>query len=158
MENNVQENPEIIQTTAELQITPEAVSFLATTARWTKFLSILGFIMTGFLIIAGIALSVFLSTFGNTMENSGPMSYFNSGYIGLIYVAFAIIYIWPVIYLNNFSNATTRAVRSGSTERLTYAFRNLKRMFQFIGILTIVLLVIYVIAIIAIVVAGSLML
>jgi len=158
MENNQPESPEIMNPAVQLQITPEAVSFLATIAKWTKFLSILGFIMTGFLITAGIAVSLFLSSFGNHMENTGPMSVFNSSYIGLIYIVIAVIYILPVIYMNNFSNGTTRAVRSGSTERLTYALLNLKRLFQFIGILTIVVLVIYLIVIIAIVVAGSLLL
>jgi len=158
MENNQQENPEMMQPAAQLQITQEAVSFLATTAKWTKFLAILGFIMTGFLIIAGIVVAVFFSMFRTQVENLGAMTYLSSPSIGLIYFVIAIIYILPVIYLNNFSNGMTRAVRSGSTERLTYALQNLKRFFKFIGLLTIILLTLYVIAIIVAVFAGLYML
>lgn len=142
MENNQQESVDL-QPAAQMQITPEAVSFLATTAKWAKFLAIIGFILTGFLILAGLIVTVFFGTYSSQMMNTGLMSYFSSGYIGIVYIVIAVIYILPIFYLNNFSNATTRAVRSGSTERLTYAFHNLKRFFKFIGLVIIGVLVIY---------------
>ena len=158
MENNQQEYPEIMQPAPHLQITPKAVSFLATTAKWTKFLAILGFIIAGFLILAGIIVAIFYSTLSSKMENTGLMSYFNSELIGLVYIVIAGLYIWPILYLNNFSNAMTRAVRSGTTERLTNALLNLKRFFKFIGILMIVMLVIYLLVILFALSAGLFML
>ena len=158
MENNQQEYPEIVQPALHLQITPKAVSFLATTAKWTKFLAILGFIIAGFLILAGIIVALFYSTLSSKMENTGLMSYFNSELIGLVYIVIAGLYIWPILYLNNFSNAMTRAVRSGTTERLTNALLNLKRFFKFIGILMIVMLVIYLLVILFALGAGLFML
>lgn len=143
MENNQQDSPEIMQPAAQLQISPEAVSFLATTAKWTKFLVILGFIITGFLVLAGLVVAVFFGKYNSQQMNTGLMSYLSSGTLGIIYIVIAVIYILPILYLNNFSNATTRAVHSGSTERLTYALQNLKRFFKFIGLLMIALLVIY---------------
>jgi hypothetical protein len=158
METPQQESSEIMKPTATLQVTPESVSYLGTAAKWSKFLSIIGFIITGFLMLAGITLSVFYATVGKGMGSSGLLSFISPGLLGSIYIVIAIFYLWPVIYLNNFSNFAARAVKSGETELLTKALRNLKRLFLFIGILTIAILVIYMIAIIAIVVAGSLLL
>lgn len=149
MENNQQESQLITQPAALMQITPEAVSFLATTAKWTKFLAIIGFIFSGFLILAGLVIALFFGTFSQEMENTDMMAYFTSGSIGIVYIIIAAIYVLPVLYLNNFSNGMSRAVRSGSTERLTYALHNLKRFFKFIGLLMIVMLVIYLIAIVS---------
>jgi hypothetical protein len=158
MENNQPESPVIMQPTAQLQITPEAVSFLATTAKWTKFLAILGFIISGFLLLAGIVVAVFFGAYKSQLENTGMFTYLSSSSIGIIYIVIAVIYILPIIHLNNFSNAMTRAVRSGSTERLTYALRNLKRFFKLIGIITIVMLVIYFLIIVLALGAGLFML
>jgi uncharacterized membrane protein len=156
METNQQESPESIQQVPILQVTPESVSYLATTAKWTKFLSVLGFVFSGFLLLAGVVLTVFFGSVGSQLESS-KLPFINSGFIGVIYLVIALIYIWPVIYLNNFSNYATRAVKSGNTEILTRALLNLKRLFKFMGILMIIMLVVYLIAIVAIIVAGSML-
>jgi len=157
METNQQEISEIIQPVTTLQITPDAVSHLAVAARWSKFLSIMGFIGAGFLVLLGLALSVFFATVGRELGNIGPASLISPGLLSMIYFVLAAIIIWPVIYLNNFSNYATRAVKSGNTEQLTKAVCNLKRLFLFMGITTIIILAVYLILIVAIVVAGSML-
>lgn len=158
MENDQPESPEIMQSAAQLQITPQAVSLMATTAKWTKFLALLGFIMTGFLILAGIVVAAFSGAYLSHLEKTGLLTYLSSGSIGIIYIVIAVIFVLPVISLNNFSNGTTRALRTGSAERLTFALRNLKRFFKFLGILVIVILVIYFLIIVFAIGAGLLML
>jgi len=158
METTHQEPSEIILPAATLQVTNESVSYLATAAKWSKFLSIMGFIGAGFLILLGLAFSVFYATVGRELPSTGPLSFVSPGVLQGIYILIGLFYLWPVIYLNNFSNFTTRAVKSGNSDLLTKAICNLKRLFLFMGILTIVILVIYLIAIIAVVVAGSLLL
>lgn len=148
MDSNQQELLEIKQPAVQMQITQEAVSYLLTTAKWAKFLAIIGFIVTGFLMLAGLVIAVFFGTYSRELGSTGMMAYFSSGSIGIVYIIMAFIHILPVLYLNNFSNGATRAVRSGSTERLTYSLRNLKRFFKFTGLLLIVLLVIYLIVIV----------
>jgi hypothetical protein len=157
MENNQLESSEVIQPTPTMQVTPESVAYLSTAAKWTKYLAIIGFVITGFLFLLGAALFFFYASIGRGMGNTGPLSLISPSLLGGIYFIIALIYLWPVIYLNNFSNFATRAVRTGDTAQLTKAIRNLKRLFQFLGILTIVVLVIYLIAIIALIVAGSML-
>jgi hypothetical protein len=158
MEINEQESLEVSPPKATLEVTPESVAYLGTAARWSKFLSIIGFIITGFFMVAGLVLAVFYATVGKDLPSTGPFSVLSPNMLGGIYFIFALFYLWPVIYLNNFANFASRAVKSGETQLLTKALRNLKRLFLFMGILTIIALVVYLILIIAIVVAGSLML
>jgi hypothetical protein len=157
MENNPLESSEAIQSMPSMQITPESVVYLSTTAKWTKFMAIIGFVITGFLLLLGAALFFFYAAIGRGMGNTGPLSLVSPSLLGGIYFIIAFIYLWPVIYLNNFSNYATRAVRTSDSVQLTKAFRNLKQLFQFIGILTILVLVIYLIAIIGLVVAGAML-
>lgn len=158
MENNQAGTSETIKPAEQLQITPDAIALLAITARWTKFLAILGFIMTGFLVLAGLVLTLFLGAYRSDLAPAGLVNYIDSNLIGIIYLAIAVCFVLPIISLNNFSNATTRALKTRSTDRLTFAIRNLKRFFKFIGIMTIAGLVIYLAVIVFAIGAGIFML
>jgi hypothetical protein len=113
---------------------------LATAAKWGKFLAIVGFVFCGFMVIGGIAATALLSS-SSQMYDTGFLKY-----MGLIYVVLAAILFVPCLYLLKFSNKTQEAVRASSQESLDTAFANLKSLFKFYGIFTIVILVIYALA------------
>lgn len=139
METKEIEKKEIDQV---MEIDGSMMSILNETRKWTKFLSILGFIGIGIMIIVGIfAGSIFSSTIDNSI--TGGMG-FPSVLFSFIYIIMAAIYFIPVLFLFNFSNKMKVALFSNNQEALYEAFNNLKRHFKFIGILVIVLLVIYV--------------
>jgi len=68
---------------------------------------------------------------------------FNPGFFGIIYIIMAIIYYFPVTYLYNFSNKIKQGIMNLNQQAMTDGFGNLKSMFKFMGILTIVMLSIY---------------
>lgn len=109
------------------------------------FLSVLGFIFLGLLIIFGLVTSTFLTTFKTGDANLGiPES--------LLIIAFIIaaaINFFPVLFLFRFSRNMRDAVQSSDNSKLDKAFRNLRIYFTYIGILVILVLSIYVIAFIA---------
>ena len=118
-----------------------ALGFLMETARWGKLLAILGFIGLGLLVLLGLFYSAFISALsGNELEGL-PMGL--SWMIGLIYVVLAVLFFFPVLYLYRFSIKTQSSIRSKNTGELTQAFSNLKSVFKFFGIYTIVIMVIY---------------
>lgn len=132
------------------QITLESLGFLNTTAKWTKFLAIMGFIGIGIMLIAGLFVGVIFS-FLNHFPTNTPMP-ISMGWIGLIYIIFAAVYIFPVIYLNNFSNYISKAVTLRETIFLTIALNNIKKHFKFMGIATIVIIASYFIAMVVFVI------
>ena len=147
MENN--ENMSTSGTKNEFpQLTPETVAFLLKAARWGKFLAILGFIVTGLMLIAGILMSFVL---GMLPEDMVPLNMpFSARIISFIYIVIAGVYFVPVIFLNSFCNNAIKAVNLSNTENMTTSIRNLKNLFVFVGISTIVILAIYTILMIVV--------
>jgi hypothetical protein len=72
----------------------------------------------------------------------------------IFYVIIAAIYIIPVIFLNSFSNSAIKAVNNEDTVSMTISMRNLKNLFVFVGISTIVMLALYTVALISIGIAA----
>ena len=113
-------------------------SYLQETAKWTYFLSILGFIFLGLMVLGSLVVGMM---FGSMTRELG---YGNSGgLITLLYLGGALLYFFPVLYLFKFSTKAQTALRSGNEGELTDAFQNLKSHYKFVGILTIVLLGFY---------------
>lgn len=125
------------------QLTPESVSYLVTTAKWGKFLAVLGFIVIGLLVLFGLLFGVIIGVMQSDilMEQNLP---FSPALLSLIYIIIALIMVIPCIYLNNFSNKVAASVRANDTNTMNQALRNLKNLFLFTGIYTIVVIVLYV--------------
>ncbi len=131
-----------------LSIDPIIKSHLMETARWGKFLSIVGFIVCALIVIAGIFV---VSTFG-TIERKyttydGPSLGTSFGpSIIVMYIIIAILYFFPCLFLLRFSNKMKTALVADNQAELSVSFQNLKVLFRYVGILTIIVLAIYVLA------------
>lgn len=139
--------------TFELNLPPAILGFLKETSTWTYFLSILGFIGIGLMILGGLFFSLALNLMpgGNPYAGLGvDMSYF-----GMIYVVIALFYFFPILYLFNFSRKMKSALSSNNNDELTAAFSNLKSHYKFIGIFTIVIISIYVLIFVFAMIAGA---
>jgi len=138
----------------ELQFTQQAQDFLRETAKWATFLSVMGFIGIGFMLLAGIFVSAMGSTIANAQASMGQVSPFPMGALGVIYIIMAIFYFFPIMYLFKFASNTKDALASNNTERLTTAFQNLKSHYKFLGILTIVFIAFFILAFIFGIIGG----
>ncbi len=127
-------------------LTSQGIDHLIKTAKWGKFLAILGFIIIGLLIIGGIAFGAIMGVVSDELSDSGfPFPPF---ILSIIYIVIAVVYLFPVIYLNSFSNQTIKAASMNDTPLLESAFNNLRKLFTFTGILTIVVMALYVVILI----------
>lgn len=130
------------------QLTPESASYLLNAAKWGKFLAILGFIVSGLLITGGLIMSFVLHSVSDEMV---PLNLpFPAVLLSIMYIAIAVIYLIPVLFLNSFSNKAIKAVNLGSTENMTTSLKNLKNLFVFIGISTIAIIALYTLILIVI--------
>lgn len=139
--------------TFELNLPPTILGFLKETSTWTYFLSILGFIGIGLMVLVGIFFSVAMGNMsgGNPYESLGmDMSYF-----GLIYIVLGLIYFFPILYLFNFSRKMKSALSSNNNDELTAAFSNLKSHYKYAGIFTIVVISLYILILIIAMIAGT---
>lgn len=137
----------------ELQIDDLSSGYLKETARWAKFLSILGFIGCGLIILIGLGMMFAFSSI-NTTEFGGAMGNMYSRGLPIIYIALSALYFFPCLYLYRFATGMQAALQAGEPVKLQTSFRNLKSCFRFIGILTIILLAIYLLAIVGVAIIG----
>jgi hypothetical protein len=119
----------------ELQIDTSSQSYLAETAKWGTFLSILGFIMSVVISILAIFVGTIFGTISRGFENPG-ISVMTRGGIGVFYLLVAIANFFVSFYLFKFSSKMKAALYANDQDSLNESFRNLRRMFRLIGILT----------------------
>ena len=111
---------------------------LNSAAKWGKFLAITGFVFIGLMLIGGLVMQTLMPSFGSYGYGNPFLKY-----IGTMYMILAIILFFPCLYLLKFSNKMQEAIRISNQESLDNAFINLKAMFKFYGIVTIVILCFY---------------
>jgi len=125
----------------QLTLTSSAKRFLRESAKWCKFLSILGFIGIGFLLI----FAIFTGTMIDLLQTTVPQPLPNGLAITttVTYLLLAIIYFFPVYYLFQFSNSMKKALLMKNDETLEKAFEMLKSHYKYIGVLTIITISLY---------------
>jgi hypothetical protein len=130
----------------ELQVDHQSNAYLRETAKWAKFLSIIGFIGCALIILVGIfAGSVMATTMG---ELGGGFGSGMGVVMAVVYILFALLAFFPYLYLYRFANQMQVALRNNDQAALTTSFGNLKSCFKFVGILTIIVLAFYALALV----------
>jgi uncharacterized membrane protein len=135
MENQHNESQLIVNTLSK--------NYLNETQKWSKFLSIVGFIGIGLLIVFSIFIGFFMPNF----LPSDQADIMSGGLFGFVYLLMAALYFFPVLYMYKFSKHMKTALSNNDTENIDEAFKYLKSQYKFMGIYTIVCLGIYILSI-----------
>jgi hypothetical protein len=124
----------------ENQLTTAAVGFLQESAKWSKFMAIIGFVGIGLMVLVSIFMAIGFSAMGasTTPELPFPMSVFS-----ILYVLFAAIYFFPVYYLYQYATKTSAALHSKNKQLLADGLENLKSHHKFLGIFTLIIISLY---------------
>ena len=131
MENNLH-----VENGENLVIDWRSKEFLKETAKWTKFLAILGFVGIGLMVLGSL---VMLFAPSSLMSN-GDFPFGGKIFMMLLYLAFAVLYYFPISYLYQFSENTKKAIENNDNNAIRDAFEFLKSHYKFMGILTIICL------------------
>lgn len=126
----------------------QAEVYLRETAKWAKFLAVIGFIFMGLMVLGSFAVFAFAGSIGSLMP-------FPIGGIGFLYLVLAGVYFFPIYYLLQFANKAKHALASKSTQSLSESMKNMKSHYKFMGIFTIVMLALYPIGIIVAVIFAA---
>src|SRR5450631_1995691 len=132
----------------ELQLDQPALNYLNESARWARFLAIIGFISCGLMIIVGVFFGSFMSGLMTSAGSESAVA-MSSGFFSIFYILFSLLIFFPSLYLFNFSSKMKRAFQNNEQQILTESLRNLKSFFKFYGICTVIILSIYALALIA---------
>jgi hypothetical protein len=122
---------------SENQLTSAAVGFLQESAKWSKFMAIIGFIGIGIMVLISVFMAIGIGA--TTM----PELPFSMSVFSIIYVVFAAIYFFPVYYLYQYATKTSFALHSKNKQLLTDGLENLKSHHKFLGIFTLIIVSLY---------------
>jgi hypothetical protein len=143
----------------DMVISADAKYFLHTAGKWANFLSILGFICTGFIVLVAFfvgSIMTLMTRFNpaasseNVMATSGV-----SGIITFVYLGVGVIYFFVSYYLNRFAAYIKRGTIYNSAVDASKAFKFLKSHFKLIGIVSIVGIALYILLIIVVFIAAA---
>ena len=121
---------------------------LLSSAKWAKFLLILGTIAMVIYFIMGIVVTIAPFVLPPTPMLGGGII------VGPIYVIVSLIAIYPLVKGFQFANGVKAACKTGSEAELARGFAGMHAYLRFSGILSIICLVVVVIALIAALVLG----
>ncbi|WP_432711886.1 DUF5362 family protein [Pedobacter sp.] len=148
VEDTPMDNPE-----KPLIITEDVRSYLYETSKWTKFLSILGFVFTAMIALFAFGSGAFISLLSKYSPGSA-LGAMGSGFLTVYFLVMAMLYFYPSLMLFKNSKATQKAVLYGDQESLSAAMLSMKSFFKFWGVLMIVLIVFYVLVLLMAIVVG----
>lgn len=120
-------------------------AYLLETTRWTKFLSILGFIGVGLMILGLFAMMLMgsaLTAFGGGMAAFGMIGF------TIFFVLVIALYVYPIYALWKFTTNMKSGLNSNNQELITEGFRYQKNMYRYMGILAIIFMSFYLLGII----------
>ena len=125
-----------------------ALDMLRQTRPWVIFLGVLFFVVSGLMFIVSIAMM------GLGLAASAAMKSPMTGALGLVYLPFALIYIYPALKMVKYGSAIGRLVDSRSSTDLEDALAQQKSLWKFSGISAIVMIVLYILIIVVAVGVG----
>ena len=133
------------QSLFQLSLDDEAVFQCKEISKWAKFLGIIGFVILGLLIVMSIGITFYFTRFAGF-----------SSILGLIYLGFVGIYIYPVLALFRFGKWMKTALTNADQVLFNKSLKSLKNCFLYIGIVTIILICIYgILALVGLITAAS---
>ena len=132
-------------------ITSAMVEYLKQTKPWVRFISILMFVGTGFLLLAGILFvlgaSAMSSRFGSAFGGAP------AALIGLVYVVLGALYIFPAVFLFRYASGIQKALTVDLISGMEEAIRSQKSFWRFVGILILIMMILWVVVLAFIILA-----
>ncbi len=138
---HMEQNPNLIAT--DLHIDGISELHLKETARWARFLGIVGFVVSvlfgvfAFIFPLILAQSMRSNPYGNSSATiAGTMS----GMLTVVYLLFAILMFVISWFVYKFGTSTRKALFNNDQHSLNDGLLNLKRVFRIQGVLTVIYL------------------
>ncbi|UKT64789.1 DUF5362 family protein [Pedobacter mucosus] len=127
----------------KLIVSEEMRSYIYDITKWTKFLSIVGFVFSAMLVLISLSVGALLSSNPELSKQLGPLAAGGSTILTIIYLIMALVFFYPSLLLSKFSKKSKQGVLFGDQESLNDAILNLKSLFKFWGIAAIIIIVGY---------------
>jgi hypothetical protein len=124
---------------APAAVTELAVDLLRQTRPWVIFMSVLTFLGAGLMLVLSVV--IFVAGFASSGSDAFPK------FLGLLYLPFALLYVYPGIKLWKYGSAIGRLVASRTPAELEVALAEQKSFWKYLGVVAAVVIVLYAVGI-----------
>ncbi|HTN19627.1 MAG TPA: DUF5362 family protein [Pelobium sp.] len=121
-----------------LKFETKTKNILAEIAKWGKFVSIIGFVLCGILLIVSVAIVFLGDQIGAQLTAMGQPANAVNSTTGIVYAFIAVLYYFMAKHIYDFSVYMKQAVQYDDQESIDYSFDRLRAFFKFIGVLAII--------------------
>ena len=83
------------------------------------------------------------SAMGDNADETANVAAYIGPFLTVVYLLFAVLYFFPVLYLYRFSVKMEEGLRAQNGDTVELAFQNLKSLFKFMGLFMAVILGFY---------------
>jgi hypothetical protein len=125
-----------------LKLTENSLIFMTEVVKWAKFLAICSFVGLGIMVLFGAGMII--------LQFEGLGTGIQVVVMGIFYILMAGLYFFPAMYLYRFATASAEAIEKLNDDIFEDGIENLKSLFRFTGILTIIVLSLYAVGIISV--------
>jgi hypothetical protein len=132
---------------APAAVTELTVDLLRRTRPWVLFLAILAFVGCGLIVVMGV-----ITVAAGFLASSGADAF--PKFLGLLYLPFAVLYVYPAIKLWKYGSAIGRLVASPTPAELEAALAEQKSFWKYTGVVAAVVLALYAVGIAVAIMVG----
>lgn len=129
-----------------LEINADTRTYLYEVAKWGRLLAIVGFV--GMALMALICVMMMLGLSSAMMGEMGGNGMATMGAGLFAFVILGAFYIFPLLFLYRFSTHLKNGLDMNVQTDIDEAFKNLKSLFKFMGVFTLVILAFYALALV----------
>lgn len=125
------------------------ITQLVRTRRWVRLCSVIGFIGAAFMLLAGVVMT-FAGAAGASAIAGPKSAAYNAGVfgsMGVAYLLFSFIYIYPSLKLWQYASGITRLETSQQTIDLETALDKQRSFWKFVGLMITIMLLLYAVGI-----------
>ena len=135
------------ETIPTLIVTEDMRSYIYDTTKWTNFLAIFGFVVSGFLILTAFTIGPAMTTDPKLAEAMAA-SKLSPIALTIFCLIFAFATFYPSLLLFKYTTKAKLGVLYGEQASLNEAFSKIKSLFKYWGIITLIGSLLYVVVII----------
>lgn len=139
---------------AQLVVTEEIRSYIYETAKWTKFLSVVGLVLAVFLALMAFSANAIIEGLAIAAPGN-PLIQMGTAFLTGYFLCLSLMIFYPSFMLFKYANAATTAVLYADQENFTIAMKKMKSVFKFWGIITIIILALYLLSFLLMIVAKT---
>ncbi|HYG37955.1 MAG TPA: hypothetical protein VD908_05020 [Cytophagales bacterium] len=146
------ENDQVIDSdlTSErkFKLSEKTFELLMSISKWTRFLSIAGFVWVTFCFLFGFSFGAGFDLFNTYTQTTS----FSAIFLALLYFIIGLLMFFPVLYLYRFSIYIRKGLKEDEDANIVNALINLSAHYKYIGILTLVVLFLYAFSIVSLII------